>query len=136
MYDGDPILIDNGDGGDLVIVNGQPEMDDGLQNAVFISLFTDKSWWANSILPDNEQTTSELSTLDRSVLTNKTRLDAEEYARQALSWMVSDGLASKISVSAEIVAIGVLGLIITIEQPGKQSTVRYKINWENMAVQI
>lgn len=136
MYDGDPILIDAGDGGDLLIVNGQPEMDDGLQNAVFLSLFTDNAWWANSILPDNEQATSELSTLDRSVLTNKTRLDAEEYARQALSWMVSDGLASKISVSAEIVAIGVLGLIITIDQPGKQSTVRYKINWENMAVQI
>jgi phage gp46-like protein len=41
LYDGDPrIFMDDGDGSYLLFKGGQPVMDSGLENAVFISLFT------------------------------------------------------------------------------------------------
>jgi len=134
--DGDPKLYETGNGPEILVTDGQPAMDDGLENAAYLSLFSDEGWWGNAVSAESEKATSRLYTMDRRTLTNQARLDAEEYARQALAWMVTEGVAKKVTVTASLPSIGMLGLMILIEQPDRTSTIRYQINWATMALRV
>lgn len=127
--DGDPRLIDTGNGADLNIVNGQPEMD-GLENAAYLSLFTPPDWWGNILSAGpSDRYESRLESLYRRTLTNQVRLDAETYCNDALAWMKTEGIAKKITVTAVILSVGMLGIQITIEQPDRTVSLRYQLNW-------
>lgn len=52
---------------------------------------------------------------------------AELYAREALQWLVDDGVASSVAVSAELVRQGVLGLAITVTRSA-QPVIRYRFD--------
>jgi len=134
--EGDPKIFDTGDGVELSIIGGQPEMDDGLENAVFLSLFTSPGWWGNILSEPAEKSASRLETALRRTLTNQTRLDVEQYAREALAWMVAEGIAKKITVSATIPEVGLCLVIIKIDQPDRVDTIRYNINWATMAARV
>jgi phage gp46-like protein len=136
IYDGDPKIISYGSGTDLEIVGGQPTMDQGLYNAVHLSLFSAAGWWGNSVSSPSERVNSEFETINTRTLTNATRLDAEEFARQALAWMIADGIAKKINISATIPAVGMLGLVIEVQQPDRTSTVRYQVSWADFALSM
>lgn len=134
--EGDPKLYDAGDSTDLSIVNGQPVMDEGLENAVYLSLFTGPLWWGDAVSETSEQYGSLLESVLTRTLTNQTRLDAEQYARDALAWLVSEGVAKAVTVTGTIPAVGLLGLTIAIEQPDQTITIKYQINWRTMAVRV
>ena len=135
--DGDPRLIETGAGADLNIVNGQPEMDEGLENAVYLSLFSASSWWGNIIAADaSERYESKLESLFRRTLTNQTRLDAEKYASDALAWMKTVGAVAKITPTAVILGVNLLGLHIELTEPARVSTIRYSINWATMEARV
>ena len=130
ICNGDVRLISTEDGGEIEIVSGQPLMDQGLETAVYISIFSGPDWWGNAISEPDEKVESEIENLYSSTLSNKTRLDAEEYVRKALAWMIRSGIAKKIEVSATLPAPGILGLDILITQPGDTViNLRYQINW-------
>lgn len=135
--DGDPKLYESGAGPDLSIVNGQPVMDEGLENAVYLSLFSGPSWWGNILAPDaSERYESKLESLYRRTLTNHTRLDAEKYATDALAWMKTEGIVDKITVTAVIIGINLLGLHISIDQPARSVEIRYQLNWATMEARV
>lgn len=132
-YEGDPKLFPYGDACDLEVVNGQPIMDDGLENAVFLSIFTTAQWWGNSVADtDEERYLSRFNELQRRTLTDATLLDAEEYARAALAWLVTARIAASVSVVASILSPGFLGLEVTIARPDRSQTIRYSVNWDTM----
>jgi phage gp46-like protein len=133
-FDGDPKMYSTGGESDLLIADGQPVMDEGLENAVFLSLFSTTGWWGNAVSSEDEKLGSELQTVLRRTLNNAARLDAEQYAKDALAWLLSAGIAKSVAVSATIPAVGVLGLVVTVEQPDRTSAVRYQINWAEMSV--
>ena len=101
----DPVL----NAGDWLI--DPPALADGadLETAVLISLFTDaraadddrlpgaaddrRGWWGGPL-------GSRLWLLVREKATNETRLRAEDYCREALAWMRTDGVADRIDVAA------------------------------------
>lgn len=129
-YDGDVRVTNTEDGGEIIFERGQPEMDAGLETAVYLSLFSSPGWWGNAISEKAAQLGSDLESIQSRTLSNQTRLDAEEYARKALAWMVSEGVAASVRVVASIPRADLLGLTITIEQPsGSVVTLRYQINW-------
>lgn len=130
--EGDPRLYSTGSGSDIVVANGQPEMDEGLENAVYISLFSSPGWWGNEVSSEAEKLGSEFETIARRTLTNAARIDAEEYARGALAWMLDAGAASLIEVSATIPSVGMLGLEILIARPAGDVVLRYEVNWQTM----
>ena len=133
-YEGDVKLVQTDDGGDIEFVAGQPVMDQGLETAVYISLFSG-DWWGNAISEQNEKLESNLEEIYNRNLSNKTRLDAEEYVRKALEWMISLGIAKRIDVSASLPTPGWLGLEITIIEPnGSEQNFRYSINWAKQRV--
>ncbi len=135
-YDGDAKLIPTEDGGQITIKSGQPIMDDGLETAAYISLFSG-DFWGNAISERDEKTESKLETLFSLTLTNQVRLDAEEYALQALEWMKRQGIATKIEAEASIPRTGFLGLVVRIYQPDDTvAELRYQINWTNQQISM
>lgn len=103
----------------------------GLRTAVLLSLFTDRRAEADDVLPDasgdrrgwwadaypsidRDQFGSRLWLLRREKQATQTVARAREYAEQALRWLVDDGIATRVTVTAEIVSTGVLGLGIAI----------------------
>jgi phage gp46-like protein len=130
-YDGDVRVMQTEDGGAIAFRGGQPDMDQGLSTAVYLSLWTEEGWWGNSVAAPREEIGSECEALESEPLSNKVRQDYEEAARQALAWMVSAGMAKAVTVEAVILSTIALGLNVTIEEPdGTTGTLRYRVNWQ------
>jgi len=128
--------------GDLVLEGPGLEEDDGLETAVAISLFTDRrvrdgeqlprtslpgdvaldrrGWWGDSFPPvEGHLTGSRLWTLAREKQSEAVAERARDVALEALRWLVDDGIARTINVTAEIVKPGVLGLLVEVVRASK-----------------
>ncbi|WP_186005224.1 phage GP46 family protein, partial [Yersinia intermedia] len=69
--------------------------------------------------------------LRREKLTTKVALKAEDYANEALAWLVDDGVVTAISTNAQIVFPNRINLIINYQQPAKaQASVKFSWVWE------
>lgn len=100
---------------DLSIDDGDITGDEGLETAVFISLYTDmrarlddnydnddrRGWWGDQTVGNNDQIGSRLWLLDRAKTTNENIRLAKIYVEEALKWLVEDGVAKKVEVAAE-----------------------------------
>ena len=138
--------------GDLVVADRDLDRDDGFETAVTISLFTNRRADAEDLLPDEDGSRqgwwadrvdagnpapdfigSKLWLLGRGKLTTDLPARAEEFAREALQWMIDDNVATTISVEA--VRSGMFGLQITVHivRPTNVNAIsyRYFYNWKN-----
>lgn len=119
---------------DLALSGFDLAADSGLRTAVLLSLLCDRraedddeipdgtsdrrGWWADAFAErQGDRFGSRLWLLRRSKQIPETARLAREYAEQALVWMVEDGVATSVAVSAEIVRRGVLGLRVAIMRP-------------------
>lgn len=136
---------------DFAIEANDLATDDGLETAVSLSLFTDRraedgdalpsgdadrrGWWGDDFpAVDGDRMGSRLWLLARSKQTPDVLERAREYAREALAWLVEDGVAASVDATAEVVRTGFLGLTVTVYRPSGQSTrFRYDYNWEAQA---
>ena len=125
---------------------------DDLATAITVSLFTDRragdasgiapdedprGWWADAYR--DRPLGSRLWLLDRAKKTPATLRRAEDYAREALAWLVSDGVAARLDIRAawirsnqDTVRPGpnALGLRVLVTQPsGRQ--VAYEWAWKD-----
>ena len=116
-----------------------------LLRAVLISLFTwrranddddvpstdRRGWWADAFAPEQgDKIGSRLWLLARSVLSNQTPAQAELYAREALQWLLDDGVALGLQVSASRVGVGRLDLVVTITRgEGDALALRFDNVW-------
>lgn len=116
---------------DLAIQDGDLLSDDGLDTAVVMSLFTDarasddddipdgtddkRGWWADAYL--DQPFGSKLWLLSRAKELPETLLRAEHYAKQALQWLVDDGVAREVTAEASYPRPGMLALLISIRRP-------------------
>jgi len=127
-----------------------PALLDGrhLETAVLISLFTDRlaleddllpwnngdrrGWWADTLSPRGP-IGSRLWLLHREKQTNQVRLRAEEYARESLEWLITDGVADSVEVHATWLRLGWLELDITIHrQEQRLFHGRYDWTWQEI----
>jgi phage gp46-like protein len=59
--------------------------------------------------------------------------NAQLYGNEALQWLVADGIARSVKVVAEIVRMGVLGLIVTVARMvGAPTEYRFEYFWANL----
>lgn len=136
-FDGDLLLTMTDDGVDIDVADGQPAMDGGLSTAVLLSLWTLPGWWGNALSSGDEVLGCELETALEGTLSVQTMLDAEEAARKALAWLVTAGIASRVTVAGQIPRADALYLTITIEEPaGGQASLRYSLNWRNQSARL
>jgi phage gp46-like protein len=117
-----------------------------LYTAVMISLFSRRrandddvlptqspnrgGWWADAYAEvDGDKIGSRLWLLNRSTLNQSTLNLAREYALEALQWMVDDGIASSVDVSASMLGQEILVLTVNITRPTKPAT-KWSGIWE------
>lgn len=103
---------------DLVIENGDLKADNGLETAALISLFSDKrvsleelprgendrmGWWADLISETgDDQIGSRHWILERIGKVNTdTAVEFESILQEAFEWMLDDGIAAQVVVTAE-----------------------------------
>lgn len=134
------------DGADLL-------REEGLETAVFISLFTDRrakdddpldhpndrngkrGWWGDQVSSyRDDKIGSRLWLLARSNTTQKNLNRAEFYIKEALQWMIDDGVAVKIEVAAYRWTLAsstdVLGFSVRIyKKDGQKETFTFDDVW-------
>ena len=136
-------------GFDLDFENGDFKKDGGLETAVAISLFTDrrigdeqlpqgttdkKGWWGD-LFPevDQDKIGSRLWLLAREKRTTEVLRKAEDYAKEALNWLVEDGVATSIIASASYNESKFLLLAIEIVKPAGRNS-RFQVVWDKQQI--
>lgn len=115
--------------------------DDGLETAVLLSLFSDRrarddddppsgddrrGWWGDAYAEkEGDLWGSRLWLLSREKQMSSVLRRAEEYAREALKWMVEDSVVQSVNCQAEIIRDGVMGLTVTMTR-GKNTAAKYR----------
>lgn len=133
--------------GDWLLENATLAEDNGLETAVIQSLFTDRRADDDDVLPNNindkrgwygdgwltqanDKLGSKLWLLARKKQLPSVINRASEYARESLQWLIDDGIASNIEVTAEILEPNTLGLSIKIYKPqGDEISFRFQNVW-------
>ena len=144
---GDIAIVWQDFSGDMKLAGYDLERDAGLRTAVIISLFTDRrandgdplpgapedkrGWWADSFAElRGDRIGSRLWLLSREKQLQSVVVRARQYAQEALQWLLEDGVAAGVQVSAEIVRTGVLGLQIGITRPALPAiNFRFEAAW-------
>ena len=114
-----------------------------LETATIMSLFLDRragaddglsatddrrGFWADAY-EDSDQTGSKLWLLRREKTTPDVLQDAQEFAEESLGWMLTDGVASRVAVTATRDGTYTLSLTVIIEAPDGG---RYQNTWRNI----
>lgn len=133
---------------DVSYLNGDLESELGLETAVIISLFTDarvletelprgesdRGGWFGDLISEfpNDRIGSKLWLLNRAANKSETRNKAEQYAREALDWLIVDGVAETLNVRALLVNREIIQLEISITKPNERAKFfwRYQLLWE------
>lgn len=135
---------------DLVITDDDLASDEGLRSAVLLSLFADRraedddvlpaadgdlrGWWADEFADVNgDRCGSRLWLLDRSKRLADVVPKAEEFAREALAWLLEDKVAESVDVLAEVQG-QMLALLVTVTRPGADPvSFRFAHAWDGEA---
>lgn len=117
--------------------NGRLAIEDTLDSAVLISLFTDRrahpddvlpdrktrthpvtldkrGWCGDALMEDGDRIGSRLWLLTREKQTEETRRRAVEYCEEALQWMINDRLIASFDIDAQWHAGGRLNALIVL----------------------
>ncbi len=119
--------------------------DEGLETAIIISLLTDarvtpaelpaehtdrRGWWGDVVDPQ-DPIGSKLWTLAREKTTNSVVVRAEQYATEALQWMLDDGVVSDVTVRASYLRRDTLLIEVDLERrEGENVNLRFEYNWQ------
>lgn len=122
-------------------------MKDDLPRAVINSLFSWRraesddilpgtsryGWWADTYDDDGEKFGSRLWLLSRSKATEEVTLLAREYAQEALQWLIDDGVATEVNVTAERGEEGRLDLSVEVVRIGEKNlSARFADVWSEL----
>lgn len=132
--------------GDIRIAVGGADLDDRLQEAVLISLFTwrqaepsdpvvdgdRKGWWGDSFpAVPGDKIGSRLWLLAREKIIPATLARAKQYTEEALAWLVSDGWVRAVAVSVERTGIESIGIgVLITNRDGSVSNLDIAFPWE------
>lgn len=139
-------LVLGENGADLALEAGDLALEHGLRTAVVTSLFSDaraedqdalppeessrRGFWAD-VAPDRYG--SLLWLLQREKVTKSTLERARQYARNALQWMVQEGIAERVEVEATVLSTFTIGLTIRIHRGRAR---RWSALWDGTAKEL
>jgi phage gp46-like protein len=138
---------------DMELRKGAPIVDDGLQTAVYMSLFSDAfdvdeaagGWWGDileEVTPAKSASKkaaaaaaaklgSRIWTLARAKILSGIEEKVQSYCLTALQWLKDYKIAESITCTASITSTHNILISIEITQPGKdKNTTEYRFNWD------
>lgn len=121
-------LYNSDDGGAIDVENGRFSMADGLETAVYLSLFGGNEkdsggqdgerfqWWGNldEQLPERRYRSETQHLIEGLPMVPRNLLRMEDAAGRDLAWMVQTGLATSVSVRASIPALNTIKLRLDV----------------------
>jgi len=142
-HDGDPLLYQTTDGGNINVVNGIFEMSGGLDTAAYLSLFggnedddgrNDNSftWWGNIDEIDKaKHYRSETQNLLQSLPATSNNLRRiKEAAKRDLQWMLDKKVATTIEATVTIPTLNAVKITIVIGALGESLNFEFIENWK------
>lgn len=145
MNQGDVLLFQTENNGEIIVSGGITEMTGGFETAVYLSLFggnedddgrkeNNKTWWGNlnEIDPAN-QYKSETQNLLRSIpATSSNLLKIQAAVERDLNWFLEKKIASSISILVTIPALNRIKIEVHIEASGEEYSFEFTENWKAM----
>ena len=137
---GDPAVKITEDGAKMKFINGQPVMDQGLENAVLISLFTKKGYWGNALITEESKKIG--SDVEKTALEPIVSIQSinnmTDAIDKALGWMVDTKLSQEIEITVTNPSSNNLRASIKITPPGRDSQtllfLKNGLNWIGQAL--
>ncbi len=143
---GDVLLFQTDDDGDVTVENGLVEMSGGLETAAYLSLFGGNedddgrdsnalSWWGNlgEDAPARQYRSETQHLVQALPATSGNLRRIEDAAGRDLAWFVESRVASSVSVSASMPGLNRVKLIVNIEALGEESSFEFVENWKASA---
>jgi len=132
-FEGDLLLADTPDGGNISIENDLFVCDRAFRTAVYLSLFggnkedsgkvkNKKTWWGNSIpgVNENEKLVSRFQAgIAGMPMTTKNIQEAENCARLDLRWIIDEGIGNEIEISGSAATRNKFALAVNIRANGE-----------------
>lgn len=143
------VLQEGGEYADLILVDDDLATDEGLATAVLLSLFPDRraedddtlpsgegrrGWWGDQFAEaEGDLQGSRLWLLERGTADEGLAARAEEYAAEALQWLLDDGVADTVEAVATV-GNGRLDLVVTVIRPsGERADFTFENIWNGVA---
>lgn len=123
----DLLLNDTGDGGELNLVGGDIQGDGTLFTAVYISLFGGDCF---SNVFEKYESNGDFEAALNQTITLKNLKNVENKAQEALKWLIDEGVADSVKVSAFGDINEKINVNITIQEPAGDDF-PFAIIWEN-----
>jgi phage gp46-like protein len=139
VFEGQPRIVIGEDGADCPFVNGQPVMDQGLENAVLLSLFGGSDWVGNSLQDkDSQKYNGHFIKASRGAVT-VSNLNARRVAAQAdLAWLIKEQLVSQVDVYVQNPSGNSVVTVILLYKPDDAPVAlqlsQNGVNWNYQAV--
>lgn len=141
---GDVLLFQSLDDGEIEVEDGVVRMTGGLSTAAYISLFggnedddgsqnTKRQYWGNHLETSKARTIrSETQNLLYEIPATSSNLRRlEDAAKRDLQWMIDEGVASSVEVEASIPALNKVELVLRVNAEGEESAFAFVENWKN-----
>ena len=115
MYDfGDIVLKIDENGSDIVLKGSSIELDPTLNMSLMVSLFSNKEWFGNSLVDENDRIGSGIEKIKEVSLIGRKKL--EDEIKSSLQYLINEDKAKDVNVNVHIVG------------DGKNENKRYDIN--------
>ena len=147
-FEGDVLLFNTQDGGNIEFINGQPLMTGGFETMIYLLLFggnveddglsgNKKTWWGNiDETNPSHRYISRFQNLMRGIpLISSNLRRLEEAALADLEVFKTEKIAAEVTAVASIPALNTLLLVINVNSAqGENTEVKYLINWKTFNV--
>lgn len=140
---GDVLLFQTNDDGEITVTNGIVQMTGSFETAAYLSLFggnedddgskdNPQTWWGNlGIVDAAEKYVSETQNLLQAIpATSANLLRIEEAVKRDLQWFLDLSIASSVTVVVSIPALNRLKVVVRIEAQGEESEFTFVENWK------
>ncbi len=140
---GDVLLFQTPDGGDIIIENGIVAMSGGLETTVYLSLFggnedddgrpdNPKNWWGNldEIDPAKQYRSETQHLLQAIPATSGNLRKIEDAVKRDLAWMVTIKAASEVVAEARLTGVNRVTILIEVLAQGEESSFEFTQNWK------
>lgn len=133
-YSGDPLITFDSENEeyDIEYENGQPKMTQGFETCLLLAIFGEDCTQNGMTSDTNEKYLSTFpEVLRRGRVSENVKKDGIKAIERALSFMVSERMASSVSVTGQILGVHAIGWIIEVVAPDGNSQKGYELNWIN-----
>jgi len=115
---GDVLLTQSLDGGEITIENNQIQLTTGLETAVYLSLFSPSDWFLNDVAETNDE---KLSSETEQIISQTPNISRnypllEQAINNDLAWLTAGGYASAVTVSVSSPQINRVNINLKIDE--------------------